>query len=180
MRPSYLYNGNSYTSKMAYLYWNVSCCFGTKWWDVFWLEFDYCWKSCWRYGFFSLGLICMLESMLTDLGFVWCVHFFSVRLLHCHIVCEVTLKNMRILANRPVCDTVVILVVFIYRDYFECAPNQWQMAIHFNILSHWLGAYTKWALCLVTIYSTSRDFNPSSSGPVHVLWFLTFEFFLIC
>ena len=122
MRLSYLYDGNSYTSKMAYFYWNVSCCFDTKWWDVFWLEFDYCWKSCWRYGFFSPGLFCVLESMLTDFGCMWCIHFlyfFSVKLFHCHIACRLTLNNMRIWANRPVCNTVDIQVIFIWFQYSQ-------------------------------------------------------------
>ena len=32
------------------------------------------------------------------------------------------------------------------RDHFVYAPSQWQMTLHCNVVSHWLGAYTKWSL----------------------------------
>ena len=30
-------------------------------------------------------------------------------------------------------------------DHFVYAPSQWEMMLHCNTISHWLGAYTKWA-----------------------------------
>ena len=30
-------------------------------------------------------------------------------------------------------------------DHFVYAPSQWETALHWNIVSHWLGAYTKWS-----------------------------------
>ena len=35
---------------------------------------------------------------------------------------------------------------FYYRDYFVYAPNQWETTLQCNIVSHWLGAYTKRSL----------------------------------
>ena len=34
----------------------------------------------------------------------------------------------------------------ICRDHFVYAPYQWEMALHFNTVSHWLGAYTELSL----------------------------------
>ena len=36
----------------------------------------------------------------------------------------------------------------IFRDYFAYAPSQWETTLHCNVVSHWLGAYTKWSLNL--------------------------------
>ena len=30
------------------------------------------------------------------------------------------------------------------RDHFLHSPNQWETTLHCNVLSHWLGVYTKW------------------------------------
>ena len=32
------------------------------------------------------------------------------------------------------------------RNHFMYAPSQWEMMLHCNVISHWLGAYTKWSL----------------------------------
>ena len=32
------------------------------------------------------------------------------------------------------------------RDHFSYAPSQWETTLHCNVVSHWLGAYTKWTL----------------------------------
>ena len=51
--------------------------------------------------------------------------------------------------NKPVTTTEDITIIDNYnifiRDYFVHAPSQWEMW-HCNIVSHWLGAYTKWSL----------------------------------
>ena len=41
--------------------------------------------------------------------------------------------------------------IAIFRDHFWYAPSQmsqWQTTLHCNVISHWLGAYTKWSLIL--------------------------------
>ena len=53
------------------------------------------------------------------------------------------------------CSTVVVLVTPLkllwltydisYRDHSVYAPNQWEMALQCNAVSHWLGAYTEWS-----------------------------------
>ena len=30
--------------------------------------------------------------------------------------------------------------------HVEHAPSQWEMTLHCNVISHWLGTYTKWSL----------------------------------
>ena len=47
--------------------------------------------------------------------------------------------------------TFDILVISIYwnREHFVHAPSQWRTMLHCNIVSHWLGAYTKWSLWVV-------------------------------
>ena len=37
----------------------------------------------------------------------------------------------------------------VYRDHFVYAPSQWETTLHCNVVSHWLGAYTKWSLCII-------------------------------
>ena len=32
------------------------------------------------------------------------------------------------------------------RDHFVNAPSQWETTLQCNVVSHWLGAYTKWSL----------------------------------
>ena len=32
------------------------------------------------------------------------------------------------------------------RDHFVYVPSQWEMTLHRNVISHWLGTYTKWSL----------------------------------
>ena len=35
------------------------------------------------------------------------------------------------------------------RDHFVYAPYQWETTLQYNIVSHWLGPYTKWSLGLI-------------------------------
>ena len=38
-----------------------------------------------------------------------------------------------------------------FRDNFVNAPSQWDMTLYCNVVSHWLGAYTKWSLHLMVV-----------------------------
>ena len=38
------------------------------------------------------------------------------------------------------------------RDHFVNAPNQWETTLQCNVVSHWLGAYTKWPLLSMPCY----------------------------
>ena len=40
--------------------------------------------------------------------------------------------------------------VWICRDHFVYGSNQWEITLHCNVFSHWLGAYTKWSLEMVS------------------------------
>ena len=33
-----------------------------------------------------------------------------------------------------------------YRDHFVYGPSQWETTLHCNVVSHWMGIYTKWSL----------------------------------
>ena len=35
-----------------------------------------------------------------------------------------------------------------FKDHFMKVPSQWEMALHCNVISHWLGEYTKGSLLL--------------------------------
>ena len=37
------------------------------------------------------------------------------------------------------------------RYHFVHAPSQWEMTLHWNVIAHWLGAYTKWSLQVDTL-----------------------------
>ena len=55
-------------------------------------------------------------------------------------------------------DTVLIRYdCNISKDHFVNAPSQWEVTLHCNVVSLWLGAFTKWSLYLC-------DVNPSVGG----------------
>ena len=35
-----------------------------------------------------------------------------------------------------------------FRDHFVYVPSQWEAMLGCNVMSHWIGAQTKWSLCL--------------------------------
>ena len=37
-----------------------------------------------------------------------------------------------------------------YHYHFVYAPSQWETMLHFNVVSYWLGAYTKWSLLFLS------------------------------
>ena len=53
-----------------------------------------------------------------------------------------TMKNQ---IRKTLNDTSITQVAW-GRDHFENAPRQWETALHCKVISHWLGAYTKWSL----------------------------------
>ena len=56
--------------------------------------------------------------------------------------------------TQDVCVCVYFVVSYItdynYRDHFVYAPSQCETMLHCNVVSHWLGAYTKWSLYVIT------------------------------
>ena len=38
---------------------------------------------------------------------------------------------------------------FYFRDHFVYAPSQWETTLQCNVVSHWLGAHTKWSFYLL-------------------------------
>ena len=67
-------------------------------------------------------------------------------------------------------------------DHFVYVPNQWEMMLHSNIVSHWLGAYIKWSLNndfeiwkvhstydFQGIYHDNDQYNPFTSEQIYIL-----------
>ena len=44
----------------------------------------------------------------------------------------------------------------ISRDHFVYVPSQWETTLQCNVVSHWLGAYTKWSLIWITLQTFLR------------------------
>ena len=62
-------------------------------------------------------------------------------------------------ASGESAGVLVVLVLDRYshvtsRDHFVNAPSQWEMTLHCNLVSHWLGAYTKWSLNIMQSHIT--------------------------
>ena len=56
--------------------------------------------------------------------------------------------------------------VFRIRYHFVYVPCQWETTLHCNIISHWLGAYTKWTLRMYVLnYSGSTFIKPDQPDP---------------
>ena len=62
------------------------------------------------------------------------------------------------------CNDTSIVFVMIGSDYgrddFVYAASQWETTLHCNVVSHWLGAYTKCSLQWPVSYSSSRQYLP--------------------
>ena len=56
-------------------------------------------------------------------------------------------------------ETKYIFVCVSCRDHF--VPSQWEKTLHCNVISHWLGAYTKWSLILSFL-----DIDTSGMGEI--------------
>ena len=61
----------------------------------------------------------------------------------------------------------------VIRDHFVYAPSQWETMLHCNVVSHWLGAYTKCSLCHLS--KKPSKWTPPSSAikTTHMLPFGT-------
>ena len=60
----------------------------------------------------------------------------------------------------------VIAFNICYRDHFVCALSQWETTLHCNVVSHWLGAYTKWSLILYHVITyLCPNFNSGLAKP---------------
>ena len=43
------------------------------------------------------------------------------------------------------CNMFPLLMHWRYRDHFVYVPSQWETTLQYNIISYWLGTYTKWS-----------------------------------
>ena len=52
---------------------------------------------------------------------------------------------------------IALCISYTYcRVHFVYAPSQWETTLHCNVVSHWLGAYTKWSLRYHQIFPIQR------------------------
>ena len=68
-------------------------------------------------------------------------------------------------------DIEIHIIKIRLRDYFVNVPSQWDMVLHCNVISHWLGANTKWSLrhsghCLIFIMGIHTEVE----GHILVKW----------
>ena len=43
-------------------------------------------------------------------------------------------------------------------DHFVYAPSQWERTLLCNVVSHWLGAYTKWSLHIFEVHTNKAEY----------------------
>ena len=55
-------------------------------------------------------------------------------------------------------------ILWLNQGSFQHVPNQWETTLHCNIISHWLGAYTKWSL--LNYKMTSHHFTQRPKSPL--------------
>ena len=83
-------------------------------------------------------------------------------IFHMLIWCFSADSNRAFIGN-VYCHWIKGLSYFTYvcRDHFVNAPSQWKMMLHCKVLSHWLGASTKWSLvwwyCLIIVADGIMD-----------------------
>ena len=53
------------------------------------------------------------------------------------------------------------------REHFVYVPSQWEKTLHCNVVSHWLGAYTKYSLLRVYTETNSHIKNRSQSKGIN-------------
>ena len=64
------------------------------------------------------------------------------------------------------CVSILLTVIMQHsmgRDHFVYAPSQWETTLQRNVVSHWLGAYTKWSLYESCKYNKMSYFAKGSS-----------------
>ena len=59
--------------------------------------------------------------------------------------------------RSPSYDLQGVLPYNVYRDTSVHAPSQWETTLYCNVVSHWLGAYTKWSLVYGFCYVNLRN-----------------------
>ena len=72
----------------------------------------------------------------------------SVEFIKANIVMSIAILSLFIYV--PICGIIACVVsgsrLPIHRDHSVHVPSQWETTLHCNVVSHWLGAYTKSSL----------------------------------
>ena len=69
-----------------------------------------------------------------------------------YVLFVVSLNKVIIGTNNRIADDLRyhdFHVTLLYMDQFVYAPSQWETTLYCNVVSHWLGAYTKWSQTLM-------------------------------
>ena len=56
-----------------------------------------------------------------------------------------------------------------FRDHFVNAPSQWEMTLHYSVISHWLGAFLEWSLIFILRWAPGR-FTAQQANDVELWW----------
>ena len=73
--------------------------------------------------------------------------------------------------KSPICRHNRVVVSSIkQKQHFVYVPSQWKTTLHCNVVSHWLGAYTKWSL--QHMYSAHTN-TPRKANIVNKILYLT-------
>ena len=56
-------------------------------------------------------------------------------------------------------STASTMLKHLHRDHFVNAPSQWETMLQCNVISHWLGACTKWSLLTVHTKNYAHELN---------------------
>ena len=100
-------------------------------------------------------------------SFIWC---WKLTLQRIFIIWHLNMVNTGFVMNYSLklsCDFMFLVFIFMSiqsvfakcRDRFVYALSHWEMMLQCNVVSHWLGAYTKWTLRML-----------NSSRPSHIIW----------
>ena len=63
-----------------------------------------------------------------------------------------------------------------FRDHFVYEPSQWETTLQCNVVSHWLGAYTKWCLML---HVENDSMDGCVVTMIYVIWKRSFFILMI-
>ena len=95
---------------------------------------------------------CRWKTFMVQQTFVWWALYILYK-----FVKSPTRHLGEAVGNVPTCPSTLLQMV---RDHSMYAPSQWEMALHCNAISHWLGAYSEWSLMV------GHTFKPDQNGCV--------------
>ena len=90
-----------------------------------------------------------LMSATATIVFYWCIYgnkFFHIHWYRIQTIGQGQTTNFKILLSSELTVSQQFYIYAHFRDQPRYAPNQWEMLLQYNNVSHWLGAYLDWSL----------------------------------